>query len=164
MNLFLGSCQRRKYALVDLLNLILDSVSVNPKSAWLGQPKVGLTRNASIFGRIRAIQHTRFKSELVFSKALAIFAQKMCDTGEPHTISERKYDMGLESELMTTTEVAELWEISMRRVQILCDTGKVKGAIRMGRTWIIPKGTPKPIDGRTKAAKQQILRKDEGNK
>ena len=69
--------------------------------------------------------------------------------------------MGLENELMTTTEAAELWGISMRRVQILCDNGKVKGAVRMGRTWIIPKGIPKPIDGRTKAAIQQAQRKDE---
>ena len=61
--------------------------------------------------------------------------------------------MGLESELMTTNEAAELWGITKRRVQVLCDNGKVNGAIRMGRTWIIPKGTPKPIDGRTKSAK-----------
>ena len=70
--------------------------------------------------------------------------------------------MGLESELMTTTEAAELWGISMRRVQILCDNGKVKGAVRMGRTWIIPKGTLKPIDGRTKAAKQHGQKNERG--
>ena len=63
--------------------------------------------------------------------------------------------MELESELMATNEAAELWGITPRRVQILCGNGKVKGAFRMGRTWIIPKGTPKPIDGRTKAAKTQ---------
>jgi hypothetical protein len=40
-------------------------------------------------------------------------------------------------------------------VQILCDKGKVQGAFQMGRTWIIPKGTQKPIDGRTKQAKEQ---------
>ena len=61
--------------------------------------------------------------------------------------------MGLQSELMTTREASEIWGITPRRVQILCDKGKVQGAFRMGRTWIIPKGTPKPIDGRTKAAK-----------
>jgi FMN phosphatase YigB (HAD superfamily) len=61
--------------------------------------------------------------------------------------------MGLESELMTAKEAAEQWGITTRRVQYLCDNGQVDGAIRMGRTWIIPKGTPKPIDGRTKAAK-----------
>ena len=61
--------------------------------------------------------------------------------------------MGLKSELMTTMEAAEIWGITVRRVQILCDKGKVKDAFRMGKIWIIPKGTPKPIDGRTKAAK-----------
>jgi len=63
--------------------------------------------------------------------------------------------MSLESELMTTKESAELWGITVRRVQVLCDNGQVNGAVRMGRIWIIPKGTPKPIDGRTKAAKLQ---------
>jgi hypothetical protein len=62
--------------------------------------------------------------------------------------------MEIKNELMTTTEAAELWGITMRRVQTLCDLGKVKGAVRMGRTWIIPKGTPRPIDGRTKEAKR----------
>ena len=61
--------------------------------------------------------------------------------------------MGLEAELMTTMEAAELWGITTRRVQILCNNGKVKGAIKIGRTWIIPRGTLKPIDGRTKVAK-----------
>ena len=67
--------------------------------------------------------------------------------------------MGLDAELMTTMDAANLWDITTRRVQILCDSGKVKGAIRMGRTWIIPRGTPKPIDGRTKAAKSQKEKK-----
>lgn len=63
--------------------------------------------------------------------------------------------MGMESELMTTSDAAECWGITPRRVQILCDKGKVTGAFRMGKTWIIPKDTPKPIDGRTKASKEQ---------
>ena len=63
--------------------------------------------------------------------------------------------MGLKSELMTTNEAAELWGITTRRVQVLCDKGQVEGAVRMGRTWIIPRGTSKPLDGRTKAAKTQ---------
>ena len=70
--------------------------------------------------------------------------------------------MGLESELMTTAEASELWGITMRRVQVLCDKGQVKNAVRMGRTWIIPRGTPKPLDGRTKAAKKQVKKRDEG--
>lgn len=58
-------------------------------------------------------------------------------------------------EWITTKEAAELWGITTRRVQILCDKGKVRGAGRLGDIWVIPKGTPKPIDGRTKAAKVQ---------
>jgi biotin-(acetyl-CoA carboxylase) ligase len=55
---------------------------------------------------------------------------------------------------MTTNEAAKEWGITPRRVQVLCDKGQVEGAVRMGRTWIMPKGTQKPLDGRTKAAKQ----------
>jgi len=66
--------------------------------------------------------------------------------------------MGLETQLMTAGEAAELWGISTRRAQILCDNGKVKGAVKMGRTWIIPRGTPKPIDGRTREAKNDCAK------
>jgi len=54
---------------------------------------------------------------------------------------------------MTAKEASELWGLTPRRVQILCDVGKVNGAQRLGNMWVIPKGTLKPIDGRTKAAK-----------
>ena len=63
--------------------------------------------------------------------------------------------MKLEVKLMTTNEAASQWGITMRRVQVLCENGRVEGAVRMGRTWIIPRGTPKPIDGRTKSAKNK---------
>lgn len=56
-------------------------------------------------------------------------------------------------EWMTTKEASKLWGISTRRIQILCDKGKVSGATRLGNMWIMPKGTQKPIDGRTKAAR-----------
>ena len=75
----------------------------------------------------------------------------------------RKGDvMDIQAELMTTSEAAQLWGISTRRTQILCDNGKVKGAVRLGRTWIIPRGTPKPIDGRTKAAKSSANKPPQG--
>ena len=56
-------------------------------------------------------------------------------------------------DLMTVKEASGLWGITTRRVQVLCDKGKVDGATRLGNIWVIPKGTPKPIDGRTKKAK-----------
>ena len=58
-------------------------------------------------------------------------------------------------EWITVNEASELWGISGRRVQILCNTDKVQGAKRLGNMWVIPQGTPKPIDGRTKAGKEE---------
>jgi hypothetical protein len=57
---------------------------------------------------------------------------------------------------MTTQEAAILWGIKVRRVQALCENGKVVNARRLGHIWVIPSGTPKPLDGRTKAAKRII--------
>lgn len=56
-------------------------------------------------------------------------------------------------EWMTAKEAGTIWGISPRRTQILCEQGKVPGAQRLGNMWAIPKGTPKPLDGRTRAAK-----------
>lgn len=56
-------------------------------------------------------------------------------------------------DLMTVKEASGLWGITERRIQVLCGKGKVDGATRLGNIWVIPKGTSKPIDGRTKIAK-----------
>ena len=64
---------------------------------------------------------------------------------------------------LTPKQAGHLWGISERRVQVLCVNGQVDGAERLGgKVWLIPNGTPKPVDGRTKAAKQKALKKDEG--
>lgn len=57
-------------------------------------------------------------------------------------------------EYLTITETAEKWEISPRRLQTLCAGGKVEGATRFGKVWMIPKSAQKPIDGRTRASKR----------
>ncbi len=54
-------------------------------------------------------------------------------------------------------EVAKKWGLSARRVQSLCSQGKIEGAIRFGRDWMIPKNTNRPIDGRTKAGRKQTF-------
>ncbi|MEG1525875.1 MAG: DNA-binding protein [Clostridia bacterium] len=56
-------------------------------------------------------------------------------------------------EYVTPKDKAAEWGISPRRVEILCDNGRVSGAYRLGRVWAIPKEALKPIDCRTKAAK-----------
>lgn len=51
---------------------------------------------------------------------------------------------------MTAKEAAKKWEVTPRRVQVLCAQGKVLGAVRFGVTWAIPKDAVKPKDGRVK--------------
>ena len=56
-------------------------------------------------------------------------------------------------EYLKICEVAEKWGISQRRLQILCANGKIEGAKRFGRAWMIPDSAKKPLDGRTKASR-----------
>ena len=56
-------------------------------------------------------------------------------------------------DIMTTKDAAALWGISIRRVQALCDSGKIPSANKIGDVWLMPKGTQKPRDGRYKAIK-----------
>lgn len=56
-------------------------------------------------------------------------------------------------EYLKIEDVAKKWGISTRRIQTLCSQGKIVGATRFGRVWMIPKTTSKPIDARTKAGR-----------
>ncbi len=46
-------------------------------------------------------------------------------------------------------EAAAKWGISDRRVRLLCQEGKIEGAIKLEWSWTIPADTPKPFDGRS---------------
>ena len=52
---------------------------------------------------------------------------------------------------MNVKEAAERWNLSERRVRVLCTNGQIDGAFRRGKLWIIPDGAEKPADGRIKA-------------
>lgn len=66
-------------------------------------------------------------------------------------------------EYLKIDEVAAAWGISSRRLQTLCADGKIDGAIRFGRAWMIPKSAQKPADGRTKASRQAQVKKLTGD-
>lgn len=53
-------------------------------------------------------------------------------------------------EYITAKQAANRWNISQRRVQILCSEGRIDGAFRLGEMWAIPKDTAKPVDRRKK--------------
>ena len=54
------------------------------------------------------------------------------------------------NETMTVREVAGIWNISERRVMVLCKEGKIHGARKEGRSWVIPANAKKPEDSRYK--------------
>ena len=47
-------------------------------------------------------------------------------------------------EFITVKEAAEKWNVSTRRVQILCSNDRIKGAYRFGKSWMIPSGAVLP--------------------
>ena len=58
-------------------------------------------------------------------------------------------------EYFTTVELSEKWNITSRRISILCAEGRVEGAIKKGKTWLIPSNTQKPADARFKENKNK---------
>ena len=57
---------------------------------------------------------------------------------------------------MTVKQASEKWDISDRRVRILCAEGKISGAYQEGRAWKIPIDAVKPTDRRYKS-KESLL-------
>ena len=49
---------------------------------------------------------------------------------------------------ISVKEAADKWQLSDRRVRILCEQGKIPGVIRQGRSYQIPSDAQKPADGR----------------
>lgn len=58
-------------------------------------------------------------------------------------------------EYLTTVELSEKWKISPRRIGVLCSDGRIDGAIKKGKTWLIPSESTKPLDARKKHEKIQ---------
>lgn len=50
---------------------------------------------------------------------------------------------------ISAKEAAEKWNISQRRVAILCSERRISGAMMVGNMWIIPSTAEKPVDKRT---------------
>ena len=51
---------------------------------------------------------------------------------------------------MTANQAAHKWNISQRRVQILCAEGRIPGIFKLGEAWAIPSDAKKPVDKRKK--------------
>ena len=51
---------------------------------------------------------------------------------------------------ITTVEISKILEISSRRISLFCSQGRVPGAGKKGKTWLLPKDAVKPTDPRKK--------------
>lgn len=54
---------------------------------------------------------------------------------------------------LTVKEMGEKWGISGRRVTYFCEAGRIKGALKKGNLWLVPKDAERPKDGRMKGGK-----------
>ncbi len=60
-------------------------------------------------------------------------------------------------EYLTSPEMSEKWSISSRRISLLCAEGRIDGAIKKGKTWLIPSDSTKPADARFKDNKKNCV-------
>ena len=51
---------------------------------------------------------------------------------------------------LSIQDVANKWNISKRRIQVLCREGRINGAKMIGNMWVVPKEAERPTDARTK--------------
>ena len=49
---------------------------------------------------------------------------------------------------LTTVEMSKIWGISSRRISLMCSQNRIEGAVKKGKTWLIPIEAKKPIDPR----------------
>lgn len=56
---------------------------------------------------------------------------------------------------LTATEFSKKWGITSRMVARYCETGRIVGAHKKGKTWLIPVSAEKPLDQRRKKANGQ---------
>jgi hypothetical protein len=49
---------------------------------------------------------------------------------------------------MSSKEASTKWGISDRWIRVLCNEGRIDGALKIGRNWSIPVDAAKPADAR----------------
>jgi len=57
---------------------------------------------------------------------------------------------------LTVKEASEKWGISQRRICILCTQGRIPGAVKRSKVWMIPENAKKPEDGRRSEKSVQV--------
>ena len=53
-------------------------------------------------------------------------------------------------EYISVHDISDIWNMKERKVTSLCRDGRIAGARKIGKTWMVPSNSLKPIDKRTK--------------
>ena len=56
-------------------------------------------------------------------------------------------------DILTIKEASLMWGISVRRITVLCNEGRIVGAKKIAGVWLLPKNAEKPADARVKSGK-----------
>ena len=54
----------------------------------------------------------------------------------------------MSEEYLSVKQVAERWNVTVRRVQMMCTSGQLPGAKKNGQSWVIPADAERPMDNR----------------
>ena len=65
----------------------------------------------------------------------------------------------IEGNYLSINELAKLWDVHPRTVQIMCREGRIEGAVKFGRSWAVPEDAKRPNDGRVKSGEYKGWRK-----
>lgn len=57
---------------------------------------------------------------------------------------------------LSAKEISGLWKVNERRVRLLLQEGRIPGAMKVGKSWLIPSDAQKPIDGRVSIKADKI--------
>lgn len=69
--------------------------------------------------------------------------------------------MKTDGSFLSVSQAAEKWNISERRIRVLCAEGRIPGAIQIGRGWRVPLDAAKPPDARARQTENLLSRIDE---
>ena len=54
---------------------------------------------------------------------------------------------------LSAKQTAQKWGVSIQRIQVICNQGRVPGAFIVGNSWAIPADAQKPKDERIKSGR-----------
>ncbi len=61
-------------------------------------------------------------------------------------------------DILTIKEASNAWGISIRRITVLCNEGRIIGAKKIAGVWLLPKDAKRPQDARIKSGKYKDWR------